>query len=73
MNKLTIKGMHCTACTKLISLELSDIGTDQYIDRFDVGANNVGTVFLKDGVSQEDIVRMIECINAMEGYEASVE
>lgn len=61
--------MHCVSCTKLITLELSDIGLDHSIARFDVGENNVGTLYLKEGTSETDVKTIEECINGMEGYE----
>ena len=60
--------MHCDACKKLITMELEEIGLEHAIDRFEVGENNTGTLFLREGVSDDDVEKITARINAMGEY-----
>ena len=68
MNTLTIKGMHCDACKKLITMELEDAGLQDYVTSLELSGENMGALTLSDSVSEEDKNRIREVINAMEGY-----
>lgn len=68
MKTLTISGMHCDACKKLISMELEDAGLDQHVASIEVEGDNKGTLTLKDGVDEGIEQKVRETVNGMEGY-----
>lgn len=68
MKQVTIQGMHCAACSKLITLELSELGLDRHIDRFELEEGNKGKLFLKEDVSEEDIEKIKTCIRGLKDY-----
>jgi len=49
-------------------MELEEIGLEHAIDRFEVGENNTGTLFLREGVSDDDVEKITARINAMGEY-----
>ncbi len=62
---LSISGMHCASCSKLITMDLEDIGVTASIDR-DTGKGKV--TFDPQKVSQDQILDQIK----KSGYQASV-
>lgn len=68
---LTIKGIHCEACKKLIELELSDQQLDPYVDSVVItdAENKQGELRLNN-VSNEVLEKIIKTINKMDGYSA---
>ncbi|MBI2990390.1 MAG: hypothetical protein HYY51_04390 [Candidatus Magasanikbacteria bacterium] len=68
MKQLTIRGMHCAACSKLITLELSELGLDRYLDRFELEEGNKGRLFLKEDISIEDLDKIKASVNSLKDY-----
>lgn len=66
MEAITVQGMHCDACKKIIMMELEEVGLDEHVDRIEVGNDNTGVVYLKDGV--EDKEKIVSVINAIDTY-----
>lgn len=67
---LTVNGIHCEACQKLIAMDLEDAGLSEKMTGVEMKEGNVGVVSLEN-VSEEEIVRIKEVINGMEGYTVS--
>jgi copper chaperone CopZ len=69
MNTLTIHGMHCRACEKLIRIELEEHALDQYIDHIELYSDQKkGIMTLTENTSQENIAKMITVISGMDAY-----
>lgn len=68
MNTLTIKGMHCDACKKLITMELEDAGLNQHVASIELGNNNVGRLCLRDGTESEVLNNIKKVLNGMKDY-----
>lgn len=66
MEAITVQGMHCDACKKIIMMELEEVGLNGYVNRIEVGEDNIGVVYLKDGI--EDREKIISVINAIDTY-----
>lgn len=68
MQKITIQGMHCGACEKLIKMEIEEAGFSDAINSFTKPVNNQGQLILKEGVSKEEIEKIKNTINQMADY-----
>jgi len=68
MKKLTIEGMHCDACQKLITMELEDAGFDTAISVFRQIGENIGELELADHVTDDEINKIKEIISKMDDY-----
>lgn len=68
MKELTIQGMHCDACAKLITMELEEIGLKNQIEQLALSGENRGVLKLKEEVTEDQVTQIKETINAMEGY-----
>ena len=45
MTTLTVEGMHCDACKKLIMMELEDAGLDTYVENVTVASTEKKGIF----------------------------
>lgn len=69
MKILTVQGMHCGACEKLIMMELEEVGLDKFVKNVEViGEEKKGIFSLKEGSDETQIEQMKGVINSMEGY-----
>lgn len=69
MKTFIVKGMHCGACEKLITMELEEVGFDALVKEVQIdGEKKEGIFHLKDGVQDEEIEKMRVIINGMDGY-----
>lgn len=69
MNTLTIHGMHCGACEKLIRMELEEHALDQYIDHIELYSDQKkGIMTLVENTPEANIVQMISVISGMDAY-----
>ena len=68
MNKITVDGMHCDACTSLIKMELDDAQLSSAVNEIKVLEDNKGEIIFNDDVSQEDQNKISEMINKMDNY-----
>lgn len=69
MNTLTIHGMHCGACEKLIRMELEERALDQYIDHIELYSDQKkGIMTLTENTSEENIVQIKTVISGMDAY-----
>ncbi len=71
MEKITIQGIHCDACQKLISIELEDAGLKKFVASFVQEEENLGTLSLTEEAKKEDREKILTIINAMGEYKAS--
>ena len=61
--------MHCSACEKLIMMELEEAGLDQYVDHVEIfGEEKKGIFYLTEQADEGSIEKMKDVINGMEGY-----
>lgn len=68
MNLLTIKGMHCDACKKLIMMELEDHGLNNYVASLEISGENIGALSFRDGVSDDVVLAVRKIIDDMDNY-----
>ena len=68
MKTLTIQGMHCDACQKLIKMELDDAGFENAIKGGRQVSDNIGELYIADNVSDDDVRKIAEVINNMDAY-----
>lgn len=69
MKTITVQGMHCGACEKLIRMELDDAGLESYIEFVEIEpGEEKGRFRFKKDSSDEQIEKIKQIINAMEGY-----
>lgn len=69
MKTITVQGMHCGACEKLIKMELEDTGLDTYVENVEIFSEEKKGVFhLKENIGDEQIEGIKKIVNSMEGY-----
>lgn len=69
MKTITVQGMHCDACKKLIMMELEDAQLDQLVGNIDVDAGSKqGVLTVQDSATDDNIAKIKRLINDMEGY-----
>lgn len=69
MKTITVQGMHCGACEKLIKMELEDSGLDAYVESVEISSGEKKGVFhLNENIGDDQIEKMKKIINGMEGY-----
>jgi len=69
MKQITVQGMHCDACKKLIMMELEDAGLEKVVLGVEVSKEEKKGVFtLNEGVSDVERDQIISTIDSMEGY-----
>lgn len=69
MKTITVQGMHCGACEKLIRMELDDAGLGSYVEKVEIeGEEKKGVFHLKADTGDEQIEKIKQIINGMEGY-----
>ncbi|PIR76401.1 MAG: hypothetical protein COU32_02325 [Candidatus Magasanikbacteria bacterium CG10_big_fil_rev_8_21_14_0_10_42_10] len=69
MTTLTVEGMHCDACKKLIMMELEDAGLDTYVENVTVASTEKKGIFqLNEAIDEDSLEKMKSIINAMDGY-----
>ena len=68
MTTLTVQGMHCDACKKLIMMELEDAGLGDSVVDITLKPENIGELQLAETVTSNDEEKIISIINAMETY-----
>ncbi|PIT86269.1 MAG: hypothetical protein COU33_04110 [Candidatus Magasanikbacteria bacterium CG10_big_fil_rev_8_21_14_0_10_43_6] len=69
MKTITVQGMHCGACEKLIRMELDDAGLESFVDSVEIESGEKKGIFcLKEGISEEQVEKIKQIINGMEGY-----
>lgn len=68
MNKtFVIEGMHCSACEKLITMELEEKGFVKENMSFEILGDSKGSLSIKLS-SEEEIQKITNSINRMEDY-----
>lgn len=65
---MTVQGMHCQACTSLISMELEEQGLSNLVKEIQILENNVGEVHLDETISEADLQKVKNSINKMDNY-----
>ncbi|OIO20385.1 MAG: hypothetical protein CO029_02475 [Candidatus Magasanikbacteria bacterium CG_4_9_14_0_2_um_filter_41_10] len=68
MTTLTVQGMHCDACKKLIMMELEDAGLGDSVVDITLKPENIGELQLAETVTSNDEEKIISIINTMETY-----
>jgi len=69
MKTLTVKGVHCGACEKLIKMELEDVGLDILVEKVEIdGEKKEGIFSVKETIGKGELEEMKSIINGMEGY-----
>jgi len=69
MKQITVQGMHCDACKKLIMMELEETGLDSSVLEVNISSEEKKGVFtLIDEISDDDLGRVKSVVNAMDGY-----
>lgn len=69
MKTITVQGMHCGACEKLIRMELDDAGIESCVEQVEVqGEAKKGLFYMKEDTTEEQIDAIKQIINGMEGY-----
>ena len=69
MKTITVQGMHCSACEKLIRMELDDAGLESYVESVEIESDkNKGIFHIKEDTSEEQMEKIKQIINPMEGY-----
>ena len=72
MNTITVQGMHCDACKKLIMIELEEKKLHQFVSKIDVDSDKKqGKIYLKNKMTEEDLRQMRSIIESMDGYSVS--
>ena len=69
MKTITVNGMHCGACEKLIKMELEEGGLDMYVENVEISSEEKKGVFhLNKIIEDKQVEKMKKIINSMEGY-----
>lgn len=69
MNTLTVKGMHCGACEKLIKMELEDAGLGALVENVEIdGEKKEGTFHFKETIEENELGQIRSIIDGMDGY-----
>ncbi|MFH1287047.1 MAG: hypothetical protein ABII02_04870 [Candidatus Magasanikbacteria bacterium] len=69
MKTLTVRGMHCEACKKLIIMEFEESGLGALVKDVEVTEEGKKGIFhLEEGATDKEIEKMKSIVNAMEGY-----
>ena len=68
MKQLTVHGMHCESCKKLIMMELEENNLEQSIESIEVGDDQIGIVYLKDSISDIDLQKIKTIIAGIDEY-----
>ncbi|HBB37996.1 MAG: hypothetical protein UV82_C0006G0046 [Candidatus Magasanikbacteria bacterium GW2011_GWD2_43_18] len=68
MNTLTVQGMHCDACKKIIRMELDDAGLAEQIVDIELLPDERGCITLQESTSPETKDHITTVVNAIEGY-----
>ncbi|NCO04691.1 MAG: hypothetical protein GW939_00925 [Candidatus Magasanikbacteria bacterium] len=69
MKKITVQGMHCGACEKLIKMELEDSGLDTYVANVEISSvDKKGIFHLNENIGDDQVEEIKTIINSMEGY-----
>lgn len=68
MTTLTVEGMHCDACKKLIQMELDDAGLGEAVVSMTIQPDNIGELELSNTLSSDDEQKVKDVINSMDGY-----
>ena len=69
MKTITVEGMHCGACEKLIRMELDDAGLEFHVEKVEIqGEAKKGVFHFKADTGDEQIEKIKQIVNSMEGY-----
>lgn len=72
MHLLTVKGMRCNACKKLITLELEEAGLSMFVKDVKIfEEEEKGIFYFDDRLDDDTLSRVRDIINNMDGYSVS--